>query len=97
MPRLPERVAQIRQAGRQQCRPFSFGATNHKGVMKLSERTIDIEKREEGAWVKDPPDWSALLDEALAHVMRLEKTPPTQGLCDCCKLRFLAASESESS
>jgi len=42
------------------------------------------------------PDWSALLDEALAHVMRLEKTPPKQGLCDCCKLRFLAAAESES-
>jgi hypothetical protein len=28
--------------------------------MKLSERTIDIEKREEGAWVKDPPEWPGL-------------------------------------
>lgn len=25
--------------------------------MKLSERKIDMKKREEGAWVKDIPDW----------------------------------------
>lgn len=28
--------------------------------MKLSERKIDLQKREEGAWVTDIPDWQGL-------------------------------------
>jgi hypothetical protein len=39
---------------------FFWIATNHKGVMKLSERRIDLKKREEGAWVTDIPDMGDL-------------------------------------
>lgn len=46
--------------GRQQCRPFYSDAINHKGVMKLSDRKIDLQKREEGAWVKDIPEFGDL-------------------------------------
>jgi hypothetical protein len=44
--------------GRQQCRLFF--AQHTRWFHELSERTIDIEKREEGAWVKDPPEWPGL-------------------------------------
>ena len=39
---------------------FLLGSNNHKGVMKLSDRKIDLKKREEGAWVSDIPEFMDL-------------------------------------
>ena len=39
--------------------PF-FNFDKQRGVMKLSDRKIDLQKREEGAWVKDIPEFGDL-------------------------------------
>lgn len=47
----------MKHAGGSNAARFRLGNNNHKGVMKLSDRKIDLKRREDGAWVKDIPEF----------------------------------------